>query len=254
MHGSIQSPSKGERPKASWARAVTDVCNAMRTAGSPGMLQRDGAGAFGASPVPANQRNRRGAAKPLPYEVAWDASLEDGAGGWRIYMPTEHLLMVGTDYVVPDGASEIPDVDGWMTLDEIETDSDHVWLNVTINTTGPSSAKFEAEDNTDTSTGIIGICIAEIEYDEERKQATVKQSAVGEIVLPTGGSGSGSGGGEAYPPELEEVEFVGDIKYDVNYHQLMKRVDKLNLNTGAVTKGDWEMITGGQAINHADLH
>lgn len=158
----------------------------MRIAGDPGMLQRDGAGAFGAAPVPANQRNRRGTAQPMPYEVAWDASLDEGDGAWKIFLPNEHLLMVGTDYVIPNGTKAIPDIECWMQLDEIQADSDHVWLNVTINETGPSSAVFEPSDKTDNAAGIVGICIAEIAYDEETSSATVKQSVVGNIALQNG--------------------------------------------------------------------
>ena len=228
MHGSIPTPSKGDRPMASWARAVTDVCNSMRTAGAPGMLQRDGAGAFGAAPVPANQRNRRGTAQPLPYEVAWDDSLDEGDGAWKIYLPNEHLLMVGTDYVIPNGTKAIPDIECWMQLDEIQADSDHVWLNVTINETGPSSAVFEPSDKTDKAAGIVGICIAEIAYDEETSSATVKQSVVGALVVVTAGKQSSVG-------LTGDYNIVVGSEYDTETHKLVNKVSRFSYTNGLLT-------------------
>lgn len=47
---------------AAWATRVTDACNAMRSAAFGGTLARDGAGAFGNAPLPANRRDRRAGA------------------------------------------------------------------------------------------------------------------------------------------------------------------------------------------------
>lgn len=45
------------------------------------------------------------------------------------------------------------------------------------------------------------------------------------------------------------IEFLGRIRYNPapDKHRLEMRIDKLNLDTGAVTVGEWEMIYGGQA-------
>lgn len=59
MHGAIPVPSKGQRPSAAWAAAVTAVCNAVNIAGLGGTLARDGAGAFGSAPLPENKRDRK---------------------------------------------------------------------------------------------------------------------------------------------------------------------------------------------------
>ena len=59
MHGAIPVPSKGQRPSAAWAAAVTDACNAVNIAGLGGTLARDGAGAFGSAPLPENKRDRK---------------------------------------------------------------------------------------------------------------------------------------------------------------------------------------------------
>ena len=201
MNGTIPTPAKGEPPRASWAAAVTDVCNAVRVAGLGGTLARDGAGAFGNEPLPANQRNRRASLLPRPYEVRWDASLEDGKGGWAIYLPNEHLLQVGSDFVVPTGATAIPDTDGWMALDEVGKDADHVWLNVTFNQTGPSSAALEAEDKTNATANIVGICIAEVSYEDDTESASVSQSVVGALVMT---SASGESGNEDAGHHLDE--------------------------------------------------
>lgn len=54
-------------------------------------------------------------------------------------------------------------------------------------------------------------------------------------------------------PPTGTVSFVGDMRYDVSTQQQQKRVDVLNLATGAVTPGQWTMITGGQAVPHSGV-
>lgn len=61
------------------------------------------------------------------------------------------------------------------------------------------------------------------------------------------------------------VDFIGDIAYDITNHRIMKRVDHLNLATGAVTFGSaaaaqppvfpagYVTITNGQAVAHSQL-
>ena len=51
-----------------------------------------------------------------PYEVQWDQSLGSGAGAWKIYLPTGHLLAYGQEYVDTSdfgGVTEIRDGSGW---------------------------------------------------------------------------------------------------------------------------------------------
>ena len=59
-----------------------------------------------------------------------------------------------------------------------------------------------------------------------------------------------AGEGTVIPTANPTVEIVGDIKYDISDHQLKKRIDTVDLRTGAVTKGNWVMIVGGQATPH----
>lgn len=47
------------------------------------------------------------------------------------------------------------------------------------------------------------------------------------------------------------VEIVGDVMYDLTDHQLKKRMDSVNLRTGAVAQGNYVMIIGGQATPHS---
>ena len=51
------------------------------------------------------------------------------------------------------------------------------------------------------------------------------------------------------------VKFIGDdgIRYDVSTKQIQIRVDSIDLKTLEVTKGDWKMITGGQAVPHSTV-
>ena len=61
---------------------------------------------------------------------------------------------------------------------------------------------------------------------------------------------SEEGEGTVSPTANPTVEIVGDIKYDISDHQLKKRIDTVDLRTGAVVQGNWVMIEGGQATPH----
>ena len=62
---------------------------------------------------------------------------------------------------------------------------------------------------------------------------------------------SEEGEGTVSPTANPTVEIVGDIKYDISDHQLKKRIDTVDLRTGAVVRGKWVMIEGGQATPHS---
>ena len=61
---------------------------------------------------------------------------------------------------------------------------------------------------------------------------------------------SEEGEGTVSPTANPTVEIVGDITYDISDHQLKKRIDTVDLRTGAVVQGNWVMIEGGQATPH----
>ena len=58
------------------------------------------------------------------------------------------------------------------------------------------------------------------------------------------------GEGTVIPTDNPTVKMIGDIKYDVSDHQFKKRIDTVDLRTGAVVPGNWVMIEGGQATPH----
>ena len=61
---------------------------------------------------------------------------------------------------------------------------------------------------------------------------------------------SEEGEGTVSPTANPTVKIVGDIKYDISDHQLKKRIDTVDLRTGAIVPGNWIMIEGGQATPH----
>ncbi len=75
MINDIPSPQKGQPLLAAWAAQVTSGLNGIRAAGMRGVLVRDGAGAFGAEPLPENQRNRKGgttaSSPPAPFDLEY---------------------------------------------------------------------------------------------------------------------------------------------------------------------------------------
>lgn len=63
MIGSIQTPARGEKIRASWGAAITERVNAIAPIGGE-VLVRDGATGVGFVPLPANRRLRRGQGTP----------------------------------------------------------------------------------------------------------------------------------------------------------------------------------------------
>jgi hypothetical protein len=185
-----------------WAAPVTRALNAIG--------DKVGAAA-------RNERDRRTSARPLPFEVRWDATLGDGAGGYKIYLPTGHLLSyAGEDIAASDisGATPISDANGddtaWSVLDEIGTSADHVWLVMTIpdesaadaeegEDGGGVEAEFSSEEGQDSEGAtVLNICIAEVSYEAPEGEGAsptveIKQSVVGALHL---------GGGE---PAVDDV-------------------------------------------------
>lgn len=186
-----------------WAGKVTRRLNALG----------DKAGA-----TARNERNRRAPQLPQPFEVRWDRELNDGSGGWKIYLPTEHLLSYNGEDISTSNISGISVVQDasdndtpWFVLDDVDTSADHVWLVVTISESSESSAgagssgsglnaesggsvlsvaaAFTAEEGQgQTGEKIINVCVAEISYDApetEGEQAVVgiRQSLVGSLHL-----------------------------------------------------------------------
>ena len=175
----------------SWAQPVTRALNALR----------DKVGAKA-----RNERDRRPTQQPQPFEVRWDNSLNSGSGGYKIYLPSGHLLSYEDEDIATSdisGATVIQDGDGnntpWFSLDDIDTSADHVWLVVTVS--DPESegnsptveAEFSSsEGQPQTGENVIDVCIAEIDYTEpedEGSAPTVKisQSVVGAIRLSPAG-------------------------------------------------------------------
>ena len=140
-----------------------------------------------AIPAPAPKKPKD---KPLPFEVRYDGTIDSGAGGWKIYLPTEHLVQFDGEYLDPlNGVTPILDANGdetgWYSFDEITIHDDHVWLVISESSgSGAHSASFE---NAEDSQAVANICIAEVSYEAATQSTpetiTIKQSVVGAIVM-----------------------------------------------------------------------
>ena len=224
----IARPARGERPKASWAAAVTDVCNSVAAVGTPGALMREGAWGRGAEPVPANRRDRRGETRPLPYEVRFhpacvpDAEDEDAppGPGWVIYLPTAYLLWWNFTYVDIFNGTGLAGCDamgdGWYALCGVPltgrfgADSGYVWLQM-YSTELADYVVFSPREEGVGRSWVRSLNIAELEHDATTGRGSVRQSVVGAIFLTdpchcgdgssesgTESSGSGPGGDNSY--------------------------------------------------------
>lgn len=306
MNEHIPAPIKGEPTRASWGRAVTDVCNSVRAAGFSGALVRDGAGAFGNAPLPQNNRNRLSAVRPHVFEVRWNAEANNKAGAWMVFLPNDEVLIYAGERLMPSGTSEVQDQDFWRSVDDASKQSSGIWVNITAS--DHSTATISG-----TASGDISIMLAEVSYDADTKQAKVIQDVVGKLVLgpirddkstgkadgkleifgwstqaadkeslasrldstspysmelvardggpdgelryiPIGSffkKSDDSGDEPVTPSSNPTAQVFGDIMYDTSDHQLKKRIDTVDLRTGAVVQGNWVMITGGQATPHS---
>lgn len=142
-----------------------------------------------AIPAPASKTQKT---KPLPFEVRYDGTLDSGAGGWKIYLPTEHLVQFDGAYLDPlNDVTPILDANGdetgWYSFDEITLQDDHVWLVVS----GSSGAYTASFANAEDQQAVANICIAEVSYEAATQSTpetiTIKQSVVGAIVMSSGG-------------------------------------------------------------------
>lgn len=144
---------------------------------------------------------------PLPYEVQWDAELDGGGGGWKVFLPTPHLLSYDGGDVAISGVTAI--ADGWHSLDDVPRSSTHVWLVLSVvDATGAATAALSpAQGQSATGTTVYNVCVAEVSYAApaaagDPPTVAVKQSLVGALHL--------GGGGKTPPPGNFEPVFAED--------------------------------------------
>ena len=193
----ITPPQRGEPIRASWAQAVTEAVNSMLPFSAPGRLLRSGFGGTGSIPVPENKR-QSSASKPLPFAVQWAGELNDGEGGWIIYLPSANLLTVGNALI--DVSSSLSAAEtrsaGWYILDVLGEEGGELLL-VARQEDGEISASFEVasdDDNPDGQAVLGQVTIAVASSDH-----TVRQCVTSAVVLPsvlTDGDSVDAAGGE----------------------------------------------------------
>ena len=136
----IPEPIKGESVKLSWGIAVTRSINEMTPFASPGMLQRSGAGGFGFSPLPVNQRNRT-SAMPRPWTFVPNQKQNDSKSSTgdeeEIFGWINCIIQIG--YAIYQGDSPASANEYWpkslsLTIENITTtdDGDH-YLKLDLN-------------------------------------------------------------------------------------------------------------------------
>lgn len=176
MIGSIQTPARGEKIRASWGAAVTERVNSMSVIGGDDRLVREGATGFGFAPLPANRRLRRGKGTPPGNFEPVFAEEEDSQSD----PPRIVLDRVGVGFY-PFGCRFIRSDN--MTIDEsAKIAHGMIWLEIVVSGSNDShTATVKGES-----------------YDEEPEG---EGSGAGE------GSGEGEGEGEG---EEDSDPFVND--------------------------------------------
>lgn len=197
-----------------------------------------------------NERDRRASAKPLPFEVRWDSSLNSGEGGYKIYLPTEHLLSyAGEDIATSDisGATVIQADNAdtpWYSLDDVDTSADHVWLVVTVTESNGSVVSVDAEFSSEegqsaTGENVMNVCIAEVSYEAPENEGdtavvTISQSVVGAVHLGGEGGGGGSGGGSATGANGTIYSFEG-LYWDPSSYMIRAKFRPCTVTNGLIT-------------------
>ena len=198
-----------------------------------------------------NERDRRAANKPLPYEVRWDSSLNSGEGGYKIYLPTEHLLSyAGEDVATSDisGATVIQADNAdtpWYSLDDIDTSADHVWLVVTVTESNGSVVSVDAEFSSEegqsaTGENVMNVCIAEVSYEAPENEGdtavvAISQSVVGAVHLGgEGGGGEGGGGGSSTGANGTIYSFEG-LYWDSSSYMIRAKFRPCTVTNGLIT-------------------
>lgn len=234
MNDPIPEPLRGA-DVISWAQPVTRALNALS----------DKVGA-----TARNERDRRATVVPYPYEVRWDSSLNSGEGGYKIYLPTEHLLSyAGKDIATSDisGATVIQADNAdtpWYSLDDIDTSADHVWLVVTVTESNGSVVSVDAEFSSEggqsaTGENVMNVCIAEVSYEAPENEGdtavvAIRQSVVGAVHLGGEGSGGGSGGSSATGANGTIYSFEG-LYWDSSSYMIRAKFRPCTVTNGLIT-------------------
>lgn len=141
MTETIQTPFRGQKPRAEWAAAVTDGLNRLGMMGPSRMLVRESAGGCGFEPIPANNRWHAIGASLSPFAVR-KVEANDDAGipytGWEIYLPSGCAAL--SDTCLPlNPKAEREDADGntynpvgWHVLSVDGDPSDDDWFEVYV--------------------------------------------------------------------------------------------------------------------------
>lgn len=201
MNFDLHEPQRGDRLSAARTAALMREVRSNRLLQSPGVrVHRTPHGTHIEVEHPKQSIPPR---KPLPYEVRFDGTLEDGDGGWKIYLPTDHLLSLnGEDIDTSDitGITVIEDANGdatgWYSFDDIDLQDDHVWLVIKTTPAAEGSgsaatveAEFAATEGQSVSgEEVVNICIAEIDYSAPANEGgaptiEINQSVVGALHL-----------------------------------------------------------------------
>ncbi len=280
--GAIQRPFPGQSVSAQWGADVTDACNAVRNAGLPGMLARNGAGAFGNAPLPVNQRNRTARIRPNLFEVRWFSSANEGAGGWAVFLIGGYDVYIDGRPVDAIGCEEgqLSELEGdawvgWYFLpNEVWETGGDLWLNVRIpkpnEETGVTdeyvSAEFSqsehvAEDKDAWYQSYLIAC-----FDRSKKadgtynQPVVEQLFVGAIALSSGTAAKAEEGYSGY------VTYYGPVRYglpvgeetgssrDYRFWQASTTLRYKNGRLIEVTENDEEEICGTTPISEEGLY
>ena len=148
---------------------------------------------------------------PLPYEVRWAQSENNGEGAWVIWLPdTAKLLSYDGEYVTLAGitaSQALPD--GWYTIDDLDGESEGVYLIVEKDTpsggdsseTPTISAKLSGSDGESEGEEekVVALLVAEIETDSGTGAKRVKQYVDSAVTL---------GASDAVSPDDISIETI----------------------------------------------
>ena len=213
--------------------------------------------------------------KPLPFEVRWDATQNDGEGAWVIWLPDpSHLVIRGESYIDDIDGVTASDIlpEGWYTIDDLQNDSESggesggegetetgsVYLVVRIyGNTATAALSGEAGQPT-SGESVVNLLIAETSANIVTGSRLVKQYVTSSVLIATQDNEDHDTHYYADDKSIENAKFSGSGSSHVvesNTFALkgFGRFDRDQTGEAGIFIGSTELELGSEAMTGASV-
>lgn len=229
-----------------------------------------------AIPAPASKKQKD---KPLPFEVRWSPTQDDGEGAWVIWLPDpSHLVIRGESYIDDIDGVTASDIlpEGWYTIDDLQDDSENdsesggesggegetetgsVYLVVRIyGNTATAALSGEAGQPT-SGESVVNLLIAETSENIETGSRLVRQYVTSAVLIATQDNEDHDTHYYADDKSIENAKFSGSGSSHVvesNTFALkgFGRFDRDQTGEAGIFIGSTELELGSEAMTGASV-